>query len=261
MSPRPVIRSIKNPLLQRAREVLGGRQKQVLALEGDRLIDDARRAGLEFEVVLVAEDRAARADELESLGLAVERVDAETLARVSKLATSPGALALVTAPKPRRLADLAADARTCVLAIAGVADPGNLGALARSAEAIGASGIVVVEGGASPWSEKALRGSMGSLLRVPVFVVGDAPAAARELASRGFRGVAAWTRGGTDYREFDWRGPLVLWVGSETGELPAGLGELARVSIPMDGAVESLNVSVATSLLLFEARRAREGKR
>jgi TrmH family RNA methyltransferase len=94
-------------------------------------------------------------------------------------------------------------------------------------------------------------------LRLPVCVVADAPAAARELASRGFRGVAAATRGGRDFREFDWRGPLVLWVGSETGELPDGLGELAHVSIPMAGRVESLNVAVATSLLLFEAARAR----
>lgn len=257
MASRPIIRSIKNPLVQRAREVLAGRDKAAIALEGERLVDDATRAGLEFELVLVADDRAELAERLERAGLTLERVDGETLARVSQLATSPGVLALAAAPRERALDELEARAATCLLAVAGVGEPGNLGALARSAEASGAAGLLVVAGGASPWNQKALRGSMGSLLRLPVFVVADASAAARELAQRGFRGVAASTRGGVDYREFDWCGPLVLWVGSETGDLPAGLGELAAVSIPMAGRVESLNVAVATSLLLFEAARAR----
>ncbi|MCE9594081.1 MAG: RNA methyltransferase [Planctomycetes bacterium] len=261
MTERPIIRSIKNPALQRAREVLGGRDKRALALEGDRLIDDAARAGFAFELVFVAEEREERALELERRGLNVERVAGETLARVSNLATAPGVLAIASAPAERALERLAVDARTLLLAIAGVADPGNLGALARSAEAVGASGIVVVDGGASPWSDKALRGSMGSLLRVPVFNARDAASAARTLAARGVRGVAAATRGGGDYRAFDWSRPLVLWVGSETGELPAGLDGVARVSIPMQGAVESLNVAVATSLLLFEAARVREVER
>lgn len=261
MTERPIIRSIKNPALQRAREVLGGRDKRALALEGDRLIDDAVRAGFAFELVFVAEEREERALELERRGLKVERVAGETLARISNLATAPGVLAIAAKPPERALEQLAVDARTLLLAIAGVADPGNLGALARSAEAVGASGLVVVDGGASPWSDKALRGSMGSLLRVPVFAARDAASAARMLAARGVRGVAAATRGGGDYRSFDWRGPLVLWVGSETGELPAGLDDVARVSIPMRGAVESLNVAVATSLLLFEAARAREVER
>lgn len=261
MAARPVIRSIKNPLVQRAREVLGGRDARALALEGERLVADARRARLDFELVLVAHTHAEQADELERSGLAVERVEAETLARVSKLSTPPGVLAVVARPRERALSDLDAGPTSLVLALAGVADPGNLGALARSAEASGASALVVAAGGASPWNEKAVRGSMGSLLRVPVCVVPDAAAAARELASAGFRGVAAATRGGVDYRELDWRGPLVVWVGSETGELPAGLGRLARVSIPMHGEVESLNVAVATSLLLFEACRAREAGR
>jgi RNA methyltransferase, TrmH family len=261
MTERPIIRSIKNPALQRAREVLAGRDKRALALEGDRLIDDAARAGFEFELVLVAEERETRALELERRGLRVERVAGETLARVSNLATAPGAIAIASTPPERPLEGLAVDARTLLLGVAGVADPGNLGALARSAEAVGAAGLVVVDGGAQPWSDKALRGSMGSLLRVPVFTVRDAATAARFLGSRGVRGVAAATRGGTDFRAFDWRGPLVLWVGAETGELPAGLDDVARVSIAMQGAVESLNVAVATSLLLFEASRTREGAR
>lgn len=257
MAARPIIRSIKNPLVQRAREVLAGRDKRALALEGERLVDDARRAGLAFELVLVANDRSELVERFERAGLAVECVDGETLARVSQLATPPGVLALAAAPPERSLDELEGSRQTLLLAVAGVAEPGNLGALARSAEASGASGLLVVAGGASPWNQKALRGSMGSLLRLPVFVVADASGAAQELAQRGFRGVAAATRGGVDYREFDWRGPLVLWVGSETGEMPRGLGELAAVSIPMAGRVESLNVAVATSLLLFEAARAR----
>ncbi len=261
MTSRPIIRSIKNPALQRAREVLGGRDKSAIALEGDRLIDDALAAKWDFEFALVAEERADRALELERAGLRVERVAGEIFERLSQLATSPGCLAVAATPRVRSLDELRADSNALVLGICGVADPGNLGALARSAEAVGASGVIVVEGGASPWNSKALRGSMGSLLRVPVFAAKDASEVDRALAAKHFRAVRAATRDGIDYRRFDWRGPLVLWVGSETGELPAGLERLERTSIPMRGAVESLNVVVAASLLLFEADRVRGGAR
>lgn len=261
MSTRPVIRSAHNPLIQRVRAVLGGREDATLALEGDRLIDDARAAGLSIEAVLVSDEREERARELEGAGLNVERVADDLLGRVSRLERSPGALALLATPPERPLSAIRADPAALVLAVAGVADPGNLGALARSAEAAGASALIVIRGGASPWNDKALRGSMGSLLRVPVHVHADSARAWSELSERGFRGVRAATRGGVGWERCDWRGPLIVWIGSETGGLPAGLAGLEPVTIPMRGKVESLNVAVAGSLLLFAAAQSREPHR
>jgi TrmH family RNA methyltransferase len=251
-----IIRSRSNPSIKRVGAVRAGKLTG-LVLEGDRLIDDARRAGLALELVLVAESREERARELEASGTAVQRVGDGLLGSASELATSPGILAICAPPPARPAAGLEAGPRALVLVAAGVADPGNLGALARSAEAAGAQALCVVSG-ASPWNSKALRGSMGSLLRLPVHVFRDAGACARELTGRGFRQVRAATRGGVPMARFDWSGPIALWVGSETGELPGAAADLEAVTIPMRGAAESLNVAVAASLLLYASGRAGE---
>ncbi|MFN0009631.1 MAG: TrmH family RNA methyltransferase [Planctomycetota bacterium] len=261
MSANETIRSRANPLLKRAGSVLAGQETGTLALEGDRLVDDALAAGVAFETILVAEDREDRAAALERSGKPVRRVEAGLLARVSGLSTSPGILALAVAPLPIDLGRFPIDERTLFLVAAGVADPGNLGALARSAEAFGARALLVARGGASPWSAKALRGSMGSLLRLPVSHGVAVEEIARALATRGVRQACAATRGGTPLPKFDWRGPIALWMGSETGSLPELARGFERVTIPMAGQVESLNVAVAASLLLHASGRVARSDR
>ncbi len=254
MVPEAVIRSASNPTLRRVRAVRAGLEREWLLLEGDRLIEEARAAGLELDLVLLAEERAARAGEL--AGHPVRLVQDHLLQKVSALKSSPGVLALVRAPRPRSLSELGGAPDSLVLVIAGVADPGNLGALVRAAEAAGARGVAVVEGGAGPWNEKAVRGSMGSLLRLPIAVEPDAERAAGQLRRRGFRQLRAATRGGADYRDLDWSGPIALWVGSETGELPVTTADFEGVTIPMSGRAESLNVTVAASILMFASGRS-----
>jgi TrmH family RNA methyltransferase len=250
------IRSAANPLLKRVAAVRRGKEPRVLVLEGERLIDDALRAGLAPEVVLVAEDRAELAERYAGAGARVRLVAPELLARASALASAPGSLALCAAPRARPPQELAARDDALVL-VAGVADPANLGALARSAEAAGAAALATLAGGVSPWNERALRGSMGSLLRLPVLEARAPDALARELAALGFRHAAAATRGGESYERFDWSGKLALWIGSETGAAPEVTARFERVSVPMHGAVESLNVAAAATLLLYAAGRHR----
>jgi len=257
--PPFVIRSSSHALLKRAGLVLAGKQPGVLALEGDRLVDDARASGLELEALLVSEEREPRARELEQLGLEVTRVAATLLSKKSGLRTSPGILALCRAPRAPALESLGAGETVLALVVCGVADPGNLGALARSAEAAGASGLVCIGGGVSPWNDKALRGSMGSLLRLPVFGF-DSDAQARDALSRlGFRHVCARVRGGVAPEAADWGGRVALWVGSETGRDAFDAAGFESVTIPMAGRVESLNVTVAASILLYFAGRERAG--
>jgi len=220
------------------------------------LIDDALGAGLELEVVLVAEDRIDRAAELARRGETVKVVDADVLSRVSALTRSPGILALCPAPRSIALDELAIARDALIVVVAGVADPGNLGAIARCAEAFGASALVVARGGASPWNDKALRGSMGSLLRIPLAFGASADEIARALASRNVRQVIAATRGGSDPRTFDWSGAVALWLSGETGEVPGAARKFETVTIKMTGRAESLNVTVAAGILLFASGRA-----
>ncbi len=250
------MRSRANACLKRVRAVRTGRERALL-LEGERLVRDALTAGHRLELLLVGEEREELARELAGRAQEVRLVQGDLLAAVSALTTPPGVVALAKRPAARRLEELEPNERTLLLVVAGIADPGNLGALARSAEAAGAQALVVLDGGARPWGEKALRGSMGSLLRLPVVEEGEAAQVAARLAERGFRQVVAATRDGAPPADLDRPGPLALWVGGETGALPVEAEALEPVTIPMAGAVESLNVTVAASLLLFAAGRNR----
>jgi RNA methyltransferase, TrmH family len=260
MRPDQVIRSQANPLLKRVGAVAAGRERSLVLLEGERLVRDALGAGWLLDLVLLSE-RLGESELSRALEGAVGElrwVEEPLLERVSDLETAPGILALARRPVSRELALEEHGPRDLLLVAAGIADPGNLGALARSAEAAGAAGLVTL-GGASPWRPKALRGSMGSLLRLPVFDAGaeDAAALRVQLDRLGFRSVRAELRGGAPYDQLDWSGRVALWVASETGRWPAGTEDLEAVTIPMAGAVESLNVTVAASILLYSAGRVR----
>ena|SRR5688572_6013589 len=261
MQQATVIRSRDNPTLKRAGAVQAGKAGDAILLEGERLVAEARAAGLAFEAVLISEERELLARELEAAGLPVRRAEAHLLARVSDLVTSPGVLALCATPPERTLETLALPGDALGLAVAGLNEPGNLGALARSAEAAGASFLTLVAGTVSPWNPKALRGSMGSLLRLPIVHFPNARAAREALERHGFRQVTAATRGGERPSRFDWSGRVALWIGAESGALPEEASSLERLTIPMAGRVESLNVAVAASLLLFAAGRAERGAR
>lgn len=251
--PRPVevVRSRANPSLKRVGAVRAGKEEALL-LEGERLVGDALAGGHALDLLLVSEERASLLDRMPAREARL--VEPRLLARVSALDTSPGVLALATRPPRRRVADLPRTEDVLLLVVHGVADPGNLGALARSAEAAGAAGLVVLAGGARPFGPKALRGSMGSLLRLPVAEEDEPGEVAAELTARGVRSVCAATRGGRDWRALDWSGPVALWVTAETGT-PLSV-DCEPVTVPLAGAVESLNVTVAASLLLFAAGRS-----
>lgn len=248
-----VIRSRTNSLLKRVGSVVVGKTSDWIVLEGDRLVDDAVAANFDLEVVLVAEDREDRAGELAAAGQSVRRIERELLQRVSALETSPGILALAPRPSTPPLSSFSAKTTPRLLVVAGLQDPGNLGALARSAEAADFCALIVVQGSARPFGPKAIRGSMGSLLRMHVGEFASADEVANHLRESGVRQICAATRGGTNWREFDWSGPLAIWVNGEKGERLESMNSFESVSIPMAGAVESLNVTVATSLLLFAA--------
>ena len=251
------IRSASNPHVKRVRAALAGREPGFILLEGRRLIEQARELGHSFELLLVAEDQLSTVDSWG--GIDFHLVSESIVSRLSQLVTSPGMLALVREPPHRAVDSVPLDEDTLIVIVCGIQNPGNLGSLARSAEAAGASALVVLKGGCSPWNAKSMRGSMGSLLRLPTCVESDPAHVAKVLATKGVRHVKAATRDGTRHDRFDWAGPIALWVSSETGELldlPAPIqADFENVSIPMAVGVESLNVTAAAAVLFFAAGR------
>jgi TrmH family RNA methyltransferase len=248
MDERPVLRSRANPLVKRFRAVRAGKHPDRALLEGERLGADALSSGLELEALLIDAERYAASPHAGHP--AARPADRSVLEAVSDLTHAPDHVALAAAPAVRAAGSLAVGPRSLLVVLADVSDPGNLGACARAAEAGGATALGLAGRGASPANPKALRGSMGSLLRLPLLRVEGAS----ELAALGWRQVVAATRGGADPRTFDWSGPVALWLTGETGR--AELDAPAEpVTLPMAGAAESLNVAVAAALLVFASGR------
>ena len=151
---------------------------------------------------------------------------------------------------------------TLVLALDGVQDPHNLGACVRSAAAAGASCVIIPRDRAAPLNETARKVACGAADRVPVIMVPNLNRAIMELQQAGAWVVGAEAEAERDLFEVDLTGPRVLVLGGEGHGLHAKLRErcdyLAR--IPLRGAVESLNVSVAAGICLFEAVRQRRSR-
>jgi len=249
------INSKQNSTLKRIRSALLGNEDGMLVLEGTRLVRDAVQSGLRLELLLVECRSQGDLGDLEAHADETRLVADGLLDNLGGLKHGPGVMALCREPREVRLGDIELGPTTRLLAIDGISDPGNLGALARAAEALGVTALLLVRGGVRPWSAKALRGSMGSLLRLPVATFETADILTRALTDRKVRQVVALTRGGEAPESYAWRGPLALWVSAEVGQSGSLAPGMDGVTIQMDGAVESLNVTVAASLLLQAARQ------
>jgi RNA methyltransferase, TrmH family len=143
-----------------------------------------------------------------------------------------------------------------------VQDPGNVGAIVRVSEAGGAAGFVAGGACACPFGWKAMRGSMGSALRLPIAVQRDAASTIAEPRRHGCRIVAAVPRDGRSIFQVDYAGSVAILIGGEGTGLPAPVVAAAdeRVTVPMQPPVESLNAAVTAALIVYEAFRQRSAK-
>lgn len=248
-------------MVQRFRAAAAGELDGVLVAEGARLVVDALDAKvrvLEAAVSPRCSDGALRARLQAAAGSFIECSD-EVLAALSALDTPPGVAVVLQRPVVDDARLLGAGLAPLVVVAAGVRDPGNLGSLLRTAEAAGASGVVTLRGGADPFRDKAVRGSMGSVFRLPVVHGWDAAAVVAFVRRSRLQLVVADGGGDRAYTTAEWRKPLALVVGAEAAGVPAELlaAADARVRIPLQAPVDSLNVAVAAGVLLYEARRQR----
>jgi RNA methyltransferase, TrmH family len=235
-------------------------QKGEVAVEGTHLVEEAIRSGLRLEAVFFAESARERAHKLLpqiSSHTEVLLLPDEVFASAVPTETPQGVAALVHV-QSFGLDDALFPEPALVMVGAGVQDPGNLGTMARSAEAFGATGMLLGERTVSSWNWKALRASAGSMFRLPSLKV-ELIAALQELKGRGVRVLATSSHKGTLISGSDLRGPVALVVGNEGAGLSKDV--LAQVdeivAIPQSPKVESLNAGIAASIVLYEAARQR----
>jgi TrmH family RNA methyltransferase len=265
--PMRTVTSRQNPVVARFRaladaaDATGAR----VLLDGVHLVRDAQESGHTFEIAAVSSSRlvsdneeAQMAERLVKSGVEVIQAPDAVFAAMSPVRTPSGIVAIASR-RPTSASEICGVEDALILVAIDVQDPGNVGALVRTGEAGGMTGMFVCGASANPFSWKAVRGSMGSVLRVPIVAGMTTASVMTCLRSGGIRTVAAVPRGGEDPDTIDWRGRVALIVGGEGGGVPDEITQscIAVVSIPMAARVESLNVAAAGAILVYAARRQR----
>jgi TrmH family RNA methyltransferase len=236
-------------------------QQGEIAVEGVHLVEEAIRSGLRLSTVFFSGSARQRAPKL------LPQLPAQTeilllpddvFASAVPSETPQGVAALLRV-KAFTFEDVLAVAPALLVITAGLQDPGNLGTIARSAEAFGVTGFLLGEKTVSPWNWKAVRASAGSLFRLPTVKV-ELVKALQEIKARGIRVLATSSHQGISISLTDLHGPLAFVVGSEGAGVPQEVLAQADevVMIPQSPRVESLNAGIAASILLYEAARQRK---
>ena len=259
------IASRHNPLVQEFRDLASTPDPTRLLLDGAHLVREAQRAGAAIRIVAVAASKLERDTEegelaraLATSGTEVVTASDQVLDAMSPVRTPAGIVAIAERT-PATPAEICRSAGF-VLAVVDVQDPGNLGSLIRAAEAGGVTGVLVSGASAHPFSWKSVRGSMGSVLRLPVASVPSVEAVLSCMRTLGLHIVAAVPRDGVAPDQVRWQGKVGLLLGGEGSGLGPDViaSSDERVTIPMAASVESLNVAVAGGILVYAARQQRQ---
>ena len=267
-----LISSAANPLVKRVRMLADRRHRR---LEGAFFVEgiqpvwqavSAGAAGFQIETLIVAPDLLGRSAAMEMVaeqeagGTRVARLSRELFERLSDR-EGPSGLAAIVRGRIGSLDELSVAADSLLVALHEIGNPGNLGTIIRTADAVGSGGVILLGDTTDPFAPAAVKASMGALFSVPVAHVGDPGEFFRWAAARGLGVVATSAHADADHWSAGYALPLALLLGSEGRGLPADLLARAdlRVRIPMVGTAHSLNLAVAAGILLYEVRRATAG--
>lgn len=238
------VTSARNPRLRAAADLLRSRERRERGLhlaEGRSVVAEALAHGDVVELLATPDH-----DDLPSGGVPRLRVPAALMGRLSDAVTPAGIVAVVRTPE----VDGPLPVDGTVLVLDGVADPGNVGTLVRTAAALGAAAVVVVGPSADPFGPKAVRASAGTCYRIPVRRRADLAAAAAELRSSGRTLVGLAAGEGSPVPALAGRRDLALVLGSEAHGVSDRSVPDAWAHVPMPGATESLNVAAAGAIAL-----------
>lgn len=253
------ITSSKNPLLQEVRRaVIKGTLTQdgCCIAETFHLVEEAVRSGCEIRAVLISHSVRAAERRFERLGhTEIIRIPDDVFARIAGTETTQGVMALVRPPAWEL--DHLFRGQSLVLILDGIQDPGNAGAILRTAEAFGATGVLFLKGTVSPYNAKAIRASAGSLFRLPIMTGLEEDLALAAAAQRRIRLYAAMPHAKEPLQKADLTPKCGFIIGSEGRGISPHLQSAAiPLRIPTTQ-VESLNASVAAGILVYEAWRQR----
>ena len=263
-------------LAQEARKNQDGQNQRELpedVLIGRNAVTEALRAGRGINKILLADgDREGQVSEITALakerGIILQFVERSKIESIAGGLRHQGVLAYVAPVGYAELDDILAKAEAAgeppfLLLLDELEDPHNLGALLRTADATGVHGVLIPKRRSVPLTATVAKTSAGAVEYVPVARIGNISQTLKVLKEKGFWVAGADMDGSQNYYEADLTGPLVLVVGSEG----KGMGRLTKeqcdfiVKMPMVGKINSLNASVAGSILMYESMRQRLAKK
>jgi len=262
-APAPLVTSLSNP---RLKEVAALRLKKhrnehgLFVAEGLQQLGMAVAAGWQVETLIQQEGvHHPVLAEVQSAAHSVLTVPAEVLAKLSQRDNPPQAIG-VFQQRLTALKKVALAPGSVWLVLEELRDPGNVGTLIRTTDAVGAAGVLVLEPSADVWAPECVRASMGSIFHLPMVQTRRADFLAwweAQTAEQPVALVGAHLQGAVDYRAMTSTRPLLLALGTEQRGLSRALSDACTqlVKIAQPGRAESLNVAVAGAVLLYEARR------
>jgi TrmH family RNA methyltransferase len=234
-----------------------------MLIDGVRELEQAVRAGVRlieaFYCESLCQSEAAKAvlNTLPAYGAEVFEVDRRVFQKVAFGQRAEGIVVVAHTPH-KELSDLKLPDKPLIAVLEGVEKPGNLGAVLRSADAAGVSGVIVADGRTDPYNPSAIRSSLGT-----VFSLSVVSSSTREtlawLRQHAMKVYAARVDGSISHTQANYRGPVAIALGGEACGLSAAwsIDDVTAVRIPMLGVADSLNVSVAAAVIFYEALRQR----
>jgi len=266
MPEQILITSRQNPRIVAARRLAERkhrRQQGRFLVEGVKLLELALRAGARPRTVFVcyqelAPDAAGLLEHLHAAGAELLPVSSAVMQALAEREAAEGLVATFdlfeASPDELRFSG-----NDLVLVLDRLQDPGNLGTLIRTADAVGAAGVILLEPCVDAFDPKVVRGSMGSLFNLPLVRSGDPAGLFADLHSRGLRIVAAGAHRGVDWGEGLWQSGVALVLGNEARGLSTDVVPHidAWARLPIAGQAESLNVAVAGGVLMYVWLRQR----
>jgi TrmH family RNA methyltransferase len=265
--PSPTLASPSNPRIKAVARLRDRRERESTGLtvvDGAREVRRALESGVDAveafvcEPLLAGEDARAALDLLRDRHVLLTTTTEPAFAKIAFGDRAEGLIAVVRSPT-MRLEDLTLPADPLLVVVEGVEKPGNIGAILRSADGAGADAVIAASPRTDLANPNVIRASAGSFFAVPTAAATTADVI-DWLRERRIRIVAARVDAEESYVDTDLTGPLAIVLGSEAAGLTDAwrTAHAAPVRLPMHGVADSLNVSVAAAVLLYEARRQRD---
>lgn len=236
-------------------------KEQKYIVEGIHLVQEALKSQEDVECVVHSLEQGLPREIEWPHDAGIERIGV-TEAIIAKCtdAVTPQPVFAVIRKRRHEIEALLRDRRSLVVVVDGVQDPGNLGTIIRSADAVGATGVVIGRDSVDVYNPKTIRSTMGSLFHLPV-VVGDLPSLLEQAKQQGVRIVSTSLQAQSHCYGYDFTQPTWIILGNEAKGVSAQAAAFVdpedQLIIPMRGQAESLNVAMAATVLLYEAQRQR----